>query len=282
MGLLERKIAERTLGVSFPISIATALALETIAGLNPDRPITGKLPILEPELIYINIRTLIRNIIGSLETEIKHQIKADHVIIGLLDEMNAIEHIVAKYSNGTNKLGFYACSFSNLKKEFPYASMKTISSEIQQHQFTVEKDTIKLLLKDLPEHSIDLYDVKINKAKGKTFMLTHMPVDLLNVKNFTELLLLESHTGTVKNHLQWNTKLTKGKDLLRMPFNKFTLQVFGDNNQLFSGQLSKVQKAVIELSETYIWSPVTTIDKIMYGLRQIKDPDIKNTLMKLL
>lgn len=282
MGILDNKVSERTLGVEFPISIATALALETICGLNPEKPIVGKLPILEPELIYINIRTIIRNILGSVESTIKHQLTVSNVISTVFEELNAIEHIVAKYSTGLNRVAYYACSYSNLKKEFPYATMKPINSEIQQHYFNLERDTIKALLKEPPIQEIDIYDTKLNKPKGKTFIITHLPIDLLSKSNFTELTLLESHTGTLKRHLEWNTKLTKTKDLIRMPFNRFTLQVFGDNNQLFSGQISKVQKAVIEMAEHYNWNPATTNDRILLGIRQVTDPDIKSTLMRLI
>lgn len=282
MGILNSKIAERAVGVEFPISIATALALETICGLNPEKPITGKLPILEPELIYINIRTIIRNILGSVDSVIKHQLTADIVISAVFEELNAIEHIVSKYSNGLNRVAYYACSFSNLKKEFPYALMKTINSELQQHYFNLERDTIKLLLKEPPQQEIDIYDTKLNKPKGNTFLISHLPIDLLSKSNFTDLTLLETHTGNLKKPLEWNTKLTKGKDLLRMPFNKFTLQVFGDNNQLFSGQLSKVQKAVIEMAEAHKWNATTTSDRIMLGIRQVTDVEIKSILMKLI
>ena len=57
----------RTIG-QFPISIATSLAIESALGVHPDIPVTG-VPVEKYNAIYINVRTLIRNFIGSLEKD---------------------------------------------------------------------------------------------------------------------------------------------------------------------------------------------------------------------
>lgn len=282
MSLLDRKMSERTLGAEFSVSIATALALETICGLNPEVPIKGTLPIMEPELIYINVRTLIRNIYGSLETTIKHQVTEKQIINALVEEMSVIPNIVNTHSKGSVKVEYYACSFAGLSTEFPNAILKGVNTALQKDYFNIERDTIKLLLKEHDNILVDTYNVKILKPKGHTFLLTHLPIDLLWKSNFTELVLLESHTGKLKRYMEWNTKLSKGKDLLRLPFNKFTLQIFGDNNQLFTAQVSAVQKVVIALSEKYQWNPATTMDRINYGINQSEDPLVKSHLRKFI
>jgi hypothetical protein len=94
--------------------------------------------------------------------------------------------------------------------------------------------------------------------------------------------LLETHTGAIKNYLQWNTKLTKGKDLVRMPFCKFTLQVFGDNGNVFSPMSMALKEAVTKLSVDDNWTNVATQDRLIYSIKKITDPKLRSQLMMLL
>src|SRR5690606_9561418 len=98
-------------------------------------------------------------------------------------------------------------------------------------------------------NDVRYYDVYIEGKFQDTMLLTHIPVDLLSADRFSKLVLLESHTGAIKPHLSWYTKLTNGKELFRMPFNRFTLQVFGDNGVHFAPMPMKMKQAVKDISE---------------------------------
>ena len=60
-----------------------------------------------------------------------------------------------------------------------------------------------------------------------------MAYDLLSKSNFSDLSLLESHTGQIKAHYQWNSKFYQGPseiELSNKPFMKKTLFIFGDRH----------------------------------------------------
>ena len=56
-------MSSRTIG-QFPLSIATSLAMEAAFGIYPDRPET-KEPILKYDTLWVNVRTIFRNIMPS-------------------------------------------------------------------------------------------------------------------------------------------------------------------------------------------------------------------------
>jgi hypothetical protein len=279
MSLLDRKLAERALG-AIPVSIATSLAIESACGIHPEITVT-KAPVLNNRLLMVNIRTLIRNIYGALETEIKKQLTTRQIITALMEEMSIIESCINKYSDGICSVVFYACSHGALKRLYPYAIHRQITTDIQIHYAHLEKMSIKELL-DIPNtHDIRTFDVGIEGKYPDTLMLTHLPVDLMSRYSFSQLLLLESHSGKIKNHLEWNSKLTKGVDLLKIPFCKFTLQVFGDNGNLFSPMPQAIKEEVRRMAEEDHWTVTTTKDKIVYSINKIYHPKLKSELMLL-
>lgn len=111
--------------------------------------------------------------------------------------------------------------------------------------------------------------------------MTHVPVDLLTGTRFSKLTLLESHTAKLKNKLDWNSKLTNGKDLPNMPFNAMTLQVFGDGGLFFSPMPMAVKKEVMSIAEKYKWTPATSLDKVKYGLQGMNDHLTRQILLTM-
>ena len=102
-------------------------------------------------------------------------------------------------------------------------------------------------------------------------LITHYPVDLLARYNFTELHLLESHTGAIKNPSMWNTKLQNGRDIPNIPFDRATLQVFGDG-VMYRPMNMKIRKAFIEMAEKHQWSAATTEALVKHSAKSAKDP----------
>lgn len=274
-------LVEREKG-QFPLSIATSLALESLAGIHPEIPNVTELPIKDVSTILINVRTLIRNICGALPSEAKKTLKAKAVIDTLLSEMSIIEATINKLSEGMVNVVFYASTYGSLGRKFPQAIMRPVTTDLQIHYVHLERDVIIKLLENPLAFDIRRYDTEITDKFSDVLIITHLCIDLLSKPNFNRIRLLETHTGIIKNHLQWNTKLTKGKDLIRMPFNRFTLQVFGDNGYLFSQMDHKTRTSVIAMAEEDKWTTASTNDRIIASIRKLTDPSLRMTLLGLL
>ena len=280
MGLLDRKVADRAVG-QIPISISTSLGVESLVNISEEVK-HDRAPVLDTRVVMVNIRTLIRNIYGAVEGEVKKQLTPAVVLPVLQAEMQIIESTVNRYSEGMANVVFYACSHASLKRKFPNAIMRQVSTDIQLHYTHLERDVLKQLLAQPPAHDIRTFDVEIEGKYPDTMIITHFCVDLLSKPHFSKLLLLETHTGAIKNHLQWNTKLTKGNDLLRIPFCRFSLQVFGDNGYLFSPQGQLMKNTVLEMAEADKWTNVSTRERIVSSIQKVKDAKLRSSLLLLL
>jgi hypothetical protein len=265
-----------------PISIATALALEGAFGIYPDRPespapITGNV-----KQLWINLRTLIRNFYGSVKSDRKILITPPYAANALIEEINIIESAVHQYSNGQVSVVFYYCNYEEVVRKFPKANVKSISTENQKIQHTLEVQTLQFILQQEPNCDIRKMGLDFGNNHPSSLILTHYPIDLLNRYGFQRLDLLESHTGVIKPPSQWHTKLTGGKELDFLPFCKFTLQVFGDGGNLFSPQSSSVKNKVIELAKQDRWTTVTTREKMQMSLNKISHPADRMVLLSML
>ncbi len=281
--LAQRAIDGRELG-ELGLSIATDLAIAGAFGKHPDRPLP-KAPIDNFKMLLINIRTLARNFLGSIDREYKLLITPEQSNTALLYEMHAIRELVDAHSKGKVNVGFYLSHYEGFDKLFPHAMLKQSVTQIQIVNEGMENATVKALLKEL-ELKKELPFVVVKQFLDKqqndvTLLMTHIPVDLLAKNSFLQLALLESHTGRVKNHLEWNTRLTNGKTLTNIPFNRFTLQVFGDNGVQFSPLPRKLKQAVLDIATERKWTTITTPDRVRYCVEQIKDIEVKSQLLKL-
>lgn len=280
MGLIERQIAERQLS-GLPLSVATSLAIESACGIHPEIKVSSA-PAKAHQFILINLRTLVRNIHGAVPTEIKKILTPESVFMALTEELTIIESAIQEASNGFCKVKYYACSYKKeVPSKFPYASLKALNSPLQEHYTALEDNVLKLIFANqnntMSNHDITGYglNISIDTRSAKALILTHLPIDLLNDRNFYALRLLESHTGAIKNKAQWNTKLTDGRHLPRIPFNRVTLQIFGDNRAMFMPMDSGVRNTIKELADAKQWTSVTTMEKIVYDARDHKDPTLK-------
>lgn len=281
MNTVAQMLAGREKG-QFPASIATSLALESLAGIHPNIPNVTELPINDTKVILINIRTIIRNIYGAVSTEVQRELKPKPLLDSLLEDMSVIEGTINRLSEGMVTTVFYACSYGSLNRKYPHAIMRPTNTERQLHYVHLERDAIKALLSTPIHFDIRKYDCDITDRFEDTFIITHQCIDLLSKAQFTKLLLLETHTGAIKNNLQWNTKLTRSKDdLVRIPFCRFSLQVFGDNHHLFSPMDAKTRTAVIDMAEADKWTALSTKDRIIASIKKITDADLRTKLLML-
>lgn len=265
-----------------PVSIATALALQGAFGTYPDRP-EPVAPISEGvRQIWINLRTLVRNFYGAIAPNRKTFITPPAVAIALVEELNIIESSVYNHSNGLTSVVFYYCDYGEVVRKFPRANIRTPTTEIQRMQHTLEQQTLQQLLQLEPNKDIRRFGLSLGTGHPVSMIVTHYPVDLFNRYGFEKLFLLESHTGVIKQPAQWYTKLSNGKELDFLPFSKFTVQVFGDGNNLFSPMPNKVRQQVIDLAKQDRWTPLTTDEKIKMSLNRITHPADRTALLSLL
>ena len=280
MSVSLRAVNQRDKG-ELPLSIGTSLAIESACGLGEEF-YTEHPAINEVDEVWVNLRTLFRNLYGSIERNVRDSLLPEDLMAGLLDDIRTMEATITRKTHGRVQLVFYICDFSDFKQQFPNAYYKELKTEKQKIEQSIENQTLRLLVEDSPPIDLRQFQTRIEGDGKRILMLTHYPIDLLWKKDFAELRLLESHTGKIKSQVDWYTKLTGGKDLTRIPFNRLTIQVFGDGNTLFASMPQKLKQELIDLSIQYKWTPLTTEEKVRYGLGRIYDPRVKTFYTSLL
>jgi hypothetical protein len=257
-------MSEREKG-AFPISIGTSLALEGALGIHPDRPLPNR-PIFQYREVWLNVYTLFRNLLTCLKAEQQRAATVTDLLPALIEDILGCATVVEQETNGRVKAIFYLNDYSGLIGKYPHATHKAPNTENQLVFAALEKATLEALMRHRPDVPFKQYGYAIKELHPKVLMLTHLPVDLLSRYQFEKLDLLESHTGKIKGPAHWNSKLSgKSSETSTLPFNSFTLQVFGDNVQ-FVHQLRSVKEAVTETAQAANWSSITTMDKVKMTL----------------
>lgn len=264
-----RALAGREQG-QFPISIGTSLAIESLTNLVPDRPKVSPVPITKIDALLINVRTLYRNMVGSLKAAVKQDIVAADIADYLTQEMQQCVDAVTKISNGKVGVFFYLCTYPDLKREFPHARLINPTTPKQQIAKQLEDDTINLIKSNPTKYGDPkIFDNYVRAGyfqNDRVAMLTHLPLDLIDRHQFKEFYLLESNTGVLKPHRDFSSKFKVKPDNVFLPFSLFTLQVFGDGGKMFAPLETDVVKFVTELAQKNQWTHMTTPDKIKHNL----------------
>ena len=255
-------LGNREMGTQVPVSIATALALESAMGLSEDHPEHKQKPPLQSvDALWVNLRTLIRNIMGAIPTQDQDKVFPDPLLDALTAELRIIASAVQMNTQRRCKLVPYVQSYHSLKSQYKNCFIREPKTPKQEFFAELESN----VLRRIPEMHLDMAvvqsDMKLPQNSDDALIITHMPLDLLSRYEFSRLRLLESHTGKVKAYTSWNSKLTGGKELSRMPFNHVTLQFFGDGVH-FNTFPMKEKKQIIELAEARRWNPTTSLDKM--------------------
>lgn len=264
-----------------PVSIGTSLALEAGAGVYPDRPEMPP-PFMRARQLWVNLRTIVRNLYGCLPTDVKDTVLPDDMWQAALEELSVIDVAVTEASKGHTQVVFYVSDYKRLQGRYPGAVLKEAKTHKQIFQQKLEETTLQLMLKNNHQLEVKFFEFGIEGQYPESFIITHLPVDLLARYRFTRLELLESHTGKIKGPAEWNTKLTNGKELANVPFNDFTLQLFGDNGNMFSPQPISVRKAFLEAAQQWGLTNVSTMDKVKNTVAKIQNDHLRGGLAKLL
>ena len=264
----------RLLGGTYPISMGTALVLE-----NKDFDIKKW-----PNMLYINLRTLYRNYVHSIPIEFRAKVKRNRILQEYLEEVSEVERLVKELSNNRVKVFFYYPTYKSLGHLLPKTDKRKYNpdmfDDIELNMWKYIKET-----KMMTPFNYTEIEQELPKCHEPTMVLTSFVVDLLSAYNFPVLYLLESFTGKIKRRQEWYTKInasTKKEPNIIVPFNKFTIQIFGDKSGALTGAELKLRTAVREMALKDHWSPVTSMDKIKHSISKLKDTNLKDLIYKYL
>jgi len=79
----------------------------------------------------------------------------------------------------------------------------------------------------------------------------------------------------------WYTKLTNGKELSHIPFDRMTLQFFGDNGNLFTGFPIKFRRIMLDIAQKNRWHAMTTKDYIIQSVKKAYEPELERLVINL-
>lgn len=267
-------LSSRVIGEVLPISIATALAIESLIGQNPNTPeVEGYLD--KTESLYINVRTLVRNMIGAIQKEDKNiNISPMLIMEYILNEMDTIQMILEEEAPDVTVV-YYTPSYEGIfKDKFKHGIVREYKTKSQSYLLERELHVQKNIVKEVDESDrvfkLLEVDIEFPIDRVDVVMLTHYPIDLLSRYQFSNLYLLESHTGTLKGSGEWYTKLTGYKDRPPMPFDKAMLQVFGDG-VMFLSSARKLRTTFIDLAKKYKWTYRSTEDLVKFCANKLND-----------
>lgn len=275
-------ISERMIG-AMPVSIATAIAMQKLAGMKENEDgswvHTNNRPSRAYNQLWINLRTLVRNLVGSIPTADRGRIDEREASDAILSELAVIVDGLELWDMKL-QLEVYYPGYRGLEFDFPGAELREPSTEIQRAQQRIETKILDQVLSSSKD--ITQYRRRINNALfTKAVILTHHPVDLLAQRYFDTLHLLESHTGTIKGKSDWWTKFVGSKDFSMIPFNDLTLPIMGDG-QDFKPASIRARTQIHELAKERRWSAITNEARIRSDLRSIKIAAVSDELAKYL
>jgi len=258
--MLKHRIEDRTI-TSLGLSIGTGLALETlfdIAVYDANRKAPPKVDPSTYTTHIFNIYTLFRNVVSSIKYKEKDLlIGQQQVKEQLLNDMYVLTTL---YNQSDAKLAFYLPNYSSM-----YERMNKGKADGGYKPYALHSLMVSALKGAV--YPGDVYVGNTNtglpRITGKSLLLSHHTLDLLNAVDGNTMHLLESHTGRVKSKLEWGTKYHPiGKrDLTILPMNKRLLYILGDRTIVKPSTLLD-RVAIYDIALARKWNPTTSASVI--------------------
>lgn len=270
---------------SFPITIGTALSLESIfnprsAPFDPTREIPNHVNLHKYQFMYFNLWTLYRNLIACLDKSTFLMTKDDDLANALQSDIEVIQSLFQIEGMNICKPVFYVCSYNALTKLDSRIKLRQDNTELQKASKAKFLSVVQKLQRRL---DIAMFDSEIVGNKTNSLLMTHVPYDLLSYKSFNKLDLLESNTGKLKTRHEWNSKYYQviGSDMSRLPWLKQLLLIFGDRTLIHPAD-TKLRRLVMDIAEKYQWTQATTLDRVrLCWEMEIKEPYVLDFLKSL-
>jgi hypothetical protein len=280
-------LAERAMS-SFALSIGTALAFESLfkgdrPPYDPQRVIPEHIDIKKYDEVWVNLGTLVRNIYSSVSTAQQAELQGVDLYVTMESEIDIIRSLIDDGSMHKARVIFYVTDDARLHARHPHGKIRHDTTDKQRMYTALRQVVLKEYLKR--HHNIPgiyaFHEKLTPEHKRKALILTHDAYDLLSWPAFSELHLLESHTGLLKKRHQWYTKYTNGKELMRIPFNSCFMQVFGDSVHFHPFGI-KDRLHVKELADRMEWTPLTTRDRLVLSFELLEDKVLGRLLHEML
>ncbi len=227
---------------SFGVNIGTGLMLESIipttdTRIDEDRMIPNKVKLSDYDNYYININSLIANIIGSYDVNTTTLIldKDKDALEDVLDK------VISEITIINNLLDINIIYYTMLYG--PYVRKQLLKdSKPDTKAFKLKKSIDDLTKKLLISKEVKVVELDVFlPSKKKSLISTSNTIDLLNA-NKMDLDLLEFHTGVLKQRNKFYTKLNTKVEL---PFEEVLLFSLGDKKGLINPILSIKERKVL-------------------------------------
>ena len=252
---------------SFPVSIGTGLALESLFEPIIDRydktKEIHKVKLSDYKYHIINVYTLIRNIIGAVENIKKKEtlLYSTKLVETVVGELELIRNL---YIGSTTEPIFimpdYAIPLRNLNYKKDVQSWYVMLELIDRlsKRSILNNKLVKIVT-----------DYKLPKLNERCLITSHIQLDYLNVKNIPNLDILQSHTGELITTKDFNSKYHPmgQKTMDVFPFMEELYFLLGDNTLIKPQALSvRYQLHILALENK--WNFRTTKDKVINDLKK--------------
>lgn len=230
--------------------------------------------------VAINVATVTRNVINAFkgtEAELLSTLpeQLDMTMTLLYNTFRSLYNMSVIY---------YRCSYSDTR----YGTLGVKLKETPRRK--MNQSLIDAGLKNLEEGKLpNQINLTIDGSVSgpdevlpeKLCIVTHYAQDLLNHRQFDELVLIESHTGAVKTPKEFNTKLSLNPEQKKLiPFGKFAQRVFGDGT-LYGPMDIDIRRTIVEIAEKSGWVRTTPINRIGFLLKK-HNPALANAMSRIL
>lgn len=263
---------------NFPLSIGTSIALEHFFGLvKEDNNKDNILPYKKYDCVCINLSTLVRNMIASIKSAELKIVTNNDFVITLKNEITIIKQLFEEQTNNRSIVSFYYNHYQGLNKHLKYASFKIRLTDNQSIIQFLEREVPKQINPQFIEPFEDTL-LMITHGRRNNLLLTHNPLDLI-FNSLSNVALLESHTGKVKLPTQFNSKLKSAPE--HIPFNKITLQIYGDKANQILPMSSKIRNLFSEETKKLGITQFMDSKRFIDRLKLTKLPEIKSLISRL-
>lgn len=275
---------------SFPVSIGTGIALEalftpTTERYDPPPPEPIKLNLANYDLFSVNVHTLLRNLIGSVDSSKVLKIGSKSLTEYVLREMDVVRSLFESSSSNVVP-SFYMPTYNEAYKKQNSVNVK-MRTDTTPKQITITSlinAVGKNLTADKRDLGIKFIDSELKyEKKQRCLLMTHIPHDLLSYGNFESLSLLESHTGKMKERIDWNTKYVpvSQSNMSILPFSRKLLCIFGDKYMYQPIDLG-FRRSILDVGVKCKWNPTTSERKISEDYsREVKERMLVDVFRKI-
>lgn len=250
------------------LAVGTSLAFEELA-LKEKETESIRTSITQ---FRVNIHTLVRNISEALEDELR---TVNAVTDYFFEELELLEELVKEYFPNA-EIVYYVTELDYYRRVIPRTKFRSSKSKRIRTINEIEHSSVGNIY-DMLEQT-DLKTERISTKKGhitKTAMvLTHLPADLLCFQYYSDMFLIESHTGRIRRRNEFTHRILprhRREHAQFIPFNHLSFQVYGDGGKMLEQAPGAITTRYTELARAMKWNYGTSKDKIISDINKSKD-----------